>query len=247
MLDVTDNLVSRICVPPERVDTTAMTHLVVAADRAPPRSQTRQTIALRRGFWLGDAFASGSSATMTTRRWHHGPRGLSRSVPPRRWAPTSATDFTVVGIGDMSETCSAGCSCRSTSAGGGVRSPAFLDPDPIRCQLRSANGCSTCPGRGRTTTRADLRRRRGVASLGEIGPHRAAGPRGARARDGDGRLPDQLIRRFRRAGRPALERRHRYYVKALNQSHASRRPVQRRGEDRHLLRAGWSARAAAPG
>jgi len=64
LLDVTDNLVGGIVVPPPdtvRYDTDDP-YLVVAADKGTATfSDVANAIALERGFWLGDAFASGGS------------------------------------------------------------------------------------------------------------------------------------------------------------------------------------------
>src|SRR5690606_16087325 len=65
MLDVTDNLAEGIVVPPPQVVRRDGDdpYLVVAADKGTASfSDTANAIAVRRGFWLGDAFASGGSA-----------------------------------------------------------------------------------------------------------------------------------------------------------------------------------------
>ena len=62
MLDVTDNLRAGQVIPPDRVirHDGDDPYLVVAADKGTATfSDTANEIALRRGFWLGDAFASG--------------------------------------------------------------------------------------------------------------------------------------------------------------------------------------------
>ena len=64
MLDVTDNLEAGRVVPPARVvrHDGDDPYLVVAADKGTATfSDTANEIAMERGFWLGDAFASGGS------------------------------------------------------------------------------------------------------------------------------------------------------------------------------------------
>ncbi|MCU1427462.1 MAG: gdh [Actinomycetia bacterium] len=108
MLDVTDNLVDGTVVPPAQVvrydDDDP--YLVVAADKGTATfSDIANEIALSRGFWLGDAFASGGSAGYDHKKMGITARGAWESVKHhfREIAidPT-VDDFTVVGIGDMS-------------------------------------------------------------------------------------------------------------------------------------------------
>ncbi len=64
LLDVTDNIVDGDVVHPEgvRVLDGDDPYLVVAADKGTATfSDTANALALERGFWLGDAFASGGS------------------------------------------------------------------------------------------------------------------------------------------------------------------------------------------
>src|SRR3954452_18454882 len=64
LLALTDNLVDGTVVPPERVvrHDGDDTYLVVAADKGTATfSDLANEVALDRGFWLGDAFASGGS------------------------------------------------------------------------------------------------------------------------------------------------------------------------------------------
>jgi glutamate dehydrogenase len=108
LLDVTDNYAGGKVVPPERVHRYDGDdpYLVVAADKGTAHlSDTANRIALGRGFWLGDAFASGGSAgydhkatAITARgawvavRRHFGEMGVDPEKDPVR----------VAGIGDMS-------------------------------------------------------------------------------------------------------------------------------------------------
>ncbi len=113
LLEVADNLVyasdgTQQVVHPDRV----VRHdgddyyLVVAADKGTARfSDVANAIAERRGFWLGDAFASGGSVGYDHKKMAITSRGAWKSVE-RHFREigvnTDVDDFTVVGIGDMS-------------------------------------------------------------------------------------------------------------------------------------------------
>ena len=112
LLDVTDNLVhqgeGRETVHPARtvVHDANDTYLVVAADKGTARfSDIANSIAESRGFWLGDAFASGGSVGYDHKAMAITSRGAWESVERhfRELGVNAATDdFTAVGIGDMS-------------------------------------------------------------------------------------------------------------------------------------------------
>jgi glutamate dehydrogenase len=108
MLDVTDNLRAGRVVPPERVvrHDGDDPYLVVAADKGTATfSDTANEIALKRDFWLGDAFASGGSAGYDHKKMAITARGAWESVKfhfQTLGTDIAVTDFTVVGIGDMS-------------------------------------------------------------------------------------------------------------------------------------------------
>ncbi|HTK15874.1 MAG TPA: NAD-glutamate dehydrogenase [Acidimicrobiia bacterium] len=113
LLDVTDNLVtdaagaSQVVPPPQVVRFDGDDHyLVVAADKGTASfSDIANEIAGERGFWLGDAFASGGSAGYDHKEMGITARGAWESVRRhfRRLAINPDRDrFTVVGIGDMS-------------------------------------------------------------------------------------------------------------------------------------------------
>ena len=108
MLDVTDNLKAGRPVPPQRVVRRDGDdpYLVVAADKGTATfSDTANEIALARGFWLGDAFASGGSAGYDHKKMGITARGAWESVKFHFQAlgiDIDQTDFTVAGIGDMS-------------------------------------------------------------------------------------------------------------------------------------------------
>ena len=108
MLDITDNLQGGTVVPPPdcvRHDGDDP-YLVVAADKGTATfSDIANAIAVERGFWLGDAFASGGSAGYDHKAMGITARGAWESVKRHfreLGLDTQAQDFTVAGIGDMS-------------------------------------------------------------------------------------------------------------------------------------------------
>ncbi|RJO77541.1 NAD-glutamate dehydrogenase [Nocardia panacis] len=110
LLDVTDNVdrVSGNVVAPERVvrHDGDDTYLVVAADKGTATfSDIANDVANRYGFWLGDAFASGGSAGYDHKAMGITAKGAWESVKRHfleLGIDTQTTDFTVVGVGDMS-------------------------------------------------------------------------------------------------------------------------------------------------
>ncbi len=108
LLDVTDNLVNGAVVPPRDVVRRDGDdpYLVVAADKGTASfSDTANGIATARGFWLGDAFASGGSAGYDHKKMGITARGGWEAV--KRHFREMDRDiqrepFTVVGVGDMS-------------------------------------------------------------------------------------------------------------------------------------------------
>jgi glutamate dehydrogenase len=108
MLDITDNLRAGAVIPPERVvrHDGDDPYLVVAADKGTATfSDTANAIALKRGFWLGDAFASGGSAGYDHKKMGITARGAWESVKfhfRTLGVEISDSDFTVAGVGDMS-------------------------------------------------------------------------------------------------------------------------------------------------
>jgi glutamate dehydrogenase len=108
MLDLTDNLAGDRVVPPGEVvrydgDDP---YLVVAADKGTATfSDIANGISAEYGFWLGDAFASGGSSGYDHKAMGITARGAWESVKRHfrgLGVDTQSTDFTVVGIGDMS-------------------------------------------------------------------------------------------------------------------------------------------------
>jgi glutamate dehydrogenase len=108
LLDITDNLSGDGVVAPRdvvRLDGDDP-YLVVAADKGTATfSDVANEIAQTRGFWLGDAFASGGSVGYDHKKMGITARGAWESV---RWhfaalgLNPDTDDFTVAGIGDMS-------------------------------------------------------------------------------------------------------------------------------------------------
>jgi len=108
MLDLTDNIVGGKTVPPDntvRYDEDD-TYLVVAADKGTASfSDVANAIAEERGFWLGDAFASGGSAGYDHKKIAITSRGAWECVKRHfreLGVDTQSQAFTVAGIGDMS-------------------------------------------------------------------------------------------------------------------------------------------------
>ncbi len=108
LLDVTDNRVSGAVVPPPdltRHDSDDP-YLVVAADKGTATfSDYANAIAREYGFWLDDAFASGGSVGYDHKKMAITARGAWESVKRHfreMGVDTQTTDFTAVGIGDMS-------------------------------------------------------------------------------------------------------------------------------------------------
>ncbi len=108
LLDITDNLVNNRLIPPERTirHDGDDPYLVVAADKGTATfSDAANALALEAGFWLGDAFASGGSHGYDHKVMGITARGAWESVK-RHFREIGhniqTTDFTAVGVGDMS-------------------------------------------------------------------------------------------------------------------------------------------------
>ncbi len=107
LLDVTDNLVEGELVPPQQVirHDSDDPYLVVAADKGTATfSDIANEIAVKRGFWMGDAFASGGSIGYDHKKMGITARGGWVSVQ-RHFRELGVNvqkqDFSVVAIGDM--------------------------------------------------------------------------------------------------------------------------------------------------
>jgi len=108
LLDLTDNLVGGRAVPPPqvvRIDGDDP-YLVVAADKGTATfSDYANEVSQEYGHWLGDAFASGGSVGYDHKAMGITARGAWESVKRHfreMGVDIQTTDFTVVGIGDMS-------------------------------------------------------------------------------------------------------------------------------------------------
>lgn len=107
LLDLSDNIIDGEIDPPTRVvrfdDDDA--YLVVAADKGTATfSDVANEISVTRGFWLGDAFASGGSVGYDHKGMGITARGAWESVKRHfreMGVDCQSEDFTCVGIGDM--------------------------------------------------------------------------------------------------------------------------------------------------
>jgi len=108
LLDLTDNLIAGKAVPPPQVVRADGDdpYLVVAADKGTATfSDYANQISQEYGHWLGDAFASGGSVGYDHKAMGITARGAWESVMRHfreMGLDTQSTDFTVVGVGDMS-------------------------------------------------------------------------------------------------------------------------------------------------
>ena len=108
LLDITDNRVGDEIVTPARIVQRDVPdpYLVVAADKGTATfSDIANGIAEERGFWLGDAFASGGSAGYDHKKMGITARGGWESVKRHfreLGVDIQSQDFTAVGVGDMS-------------------------------------------------------------------------------------------------------------------------------------------------
>ena len=108
LLDVTDNLAGTTIVPPPLVVRRDGDdpYLVVAADKGTATfSDYANAVSLEYGHWLGDAFASGGSAGYDHKAMGITARGAWEGVKRafrERGTDIQQTEFTVVGVGDMS-------------------------------------------------------------------------------------------------------------------------------------------------
>lgn len=107
LLDVTDNIVGGKITHPDKVKIYDLPdpYLVVAADKGTATfSDLANSVSVERGFWLGDAFASGGSTGYDHKKVGITAKGAWESVK-RHFSETGKdiqkTPFTVVAIGDM--------------------------------------------------------------------------------------------------------------------------------------------------
>ncbi|HEY4829437.1 MAG TPA: NAD-glutamate dehydrogenase, partial [Solirubrobacteraceae bacterium] len=139
MLDITDNIVEGKVVAPERVvrydDDDP--YLVVAADKGTATfSDLANEVSQSYGFWLGDAFASGGSRGYDHKQMGITARGSWEAVKRHfreLGVDVQTTDFTAVGIGDMSGDVFGNgmlCSRHTRLIAAFNHLHVFLDPDP---------------------------------------------------------------------------------------------------------------------
>jgi glutamate dehydrogenase len=108
LLDITDNIKDNKIIHPKNVVCydDADPYLVVAADKGTAAfSDIANSIALARGFWLGDAFASGGEKGYDHKKIGITARGAWESIKRHFHElemDVMKTDITVIGIGDMS-------------------------------------------------------------------------------------------------------------------------------------------------
>jgi glutamate dehydrogenase len=107
LLDVTDNLIGGVVIPPEQVvrHDEDDPYLVVAADKGTATfSDISNAIAIERGFWLGDAFASGGSVGYDHKKMGITAKGAWISVQRHfreQGINVQEKSITAIGIGDM--------------------------------------------------------------------------------------------------------------------------------------------------
>ncbi|QVT81225.1 NAD-specific glutamate dehydrogenase [Nocardioides aquaticus] len=139
LLSVTDDRVDGATVPPRDVvrHDEDDSYLVVAADKGTATfSDLANEIAVARGFWLGDAFASGGSVGYDHKAMGITARGAWVSVQRHfreRGIDCQTEDFTCVGIGDMSGDVFGNgmlCSEHVRLVAAFDHRHVFLDPDP---------------------------------------------------------------------------------------------------------------------
>ncbi|HUA72007.1 MAG TPA: NAD-glutamate dehydrogenase [Solirubrobacteraceae bacterium] len=139
MLDITDNIVEGEVVAPKRVirydDDDP--YLVVAADKGTATfSDIANGVSADYGFWLGDAFASGGSQGYDHKAMGITARGAWESVKRHfreLGTDIQTTDFTAVGIGDMSGDVFGNgmlCSRHTRLLAAFNHMHVFIDPDP---------------------------------------------------------------------------------------------------------------------
>jgi hypothetical protein len=218
LLDVTDNLVNGEVVPPADVvrHDGDDTYLVVAADKGTATfSDIANKISLERGFWLGDAFASGGSVGYDHKAMGITARGAWVSVQRHfreMGVDCQREDFTCVGIGDMSGDVFGNGMLLSEH----TRLVAAFDHrtssstrTPTRRVVRRSVALFDCRARaGRTTTAL-------ISGAAGSSPHRKSirSPQLSRGLGLDEVMPmtrASCSTRSSRTGRPALERRHRH-------------------------------------
>ena len=244
LLDVTDNLEGDVVLPPPDVRRRDGDdpYLVVAADKGTATfSDTANAIALERGFWLGDAFASGGSNGYDHKKMGITAKGAWEAVK-RHFRELDrdiqASPFTVVGVGDMSG---------DVFGNGMLLSPQirliaafdhrdiFIDPDPDPDQKRTMAERQRLFELPRSSwqdyDKKLLSKGGGVysRSLKNVALF-AEGPQGARPRQRSGDAAGGDRRHPQGRGRSALVRGYRHLCAWLRRD---RRAGRRQGQRRH--------------
>ena len=222
LLDLTDSLVADEAVTPTdvvRYDDDDP-YLVVAADKGTATfSDIANGLSAEYGFWLGDAFASGGSTGYDHKGMGITARGAWESVKRHfreLGTDIESTDFTVVGIGDMSGDVFGNGMLLSRHiklVGAFDHRHVFLDPDPDpeqsfgeRSRLFAVPGSSWADYDDRLISTGG-----GIfPAHGEVNPAVARGSGGPRHRRGGAHAERSHPRPPPSPRRPALERRHRH-------------------------------------
>ena len=254
MLDLTDNIVGGVVVPPPQVvrHDGDDPYLVVAADKGTATfSDMANDLAAEYGFWLGDAFASGGSSGYDHKGMGITARGAWESV--RRHFHVLGVDADTAPITVVGHRRHVGRRVRQRhapqpghAAGRGLRPPPRVRrPEPRPGGVVGGAQAAVRPPRlvvGRLRPRQDLRRRRRVAARRpRASPCR---PRCSAALGTDAATltPTELLSTILRgAGRPAVERRHRHVREG-----ARRRPTPTSATG-PTTACGWTAPTSAPG
>ncbi len=194
-------------------------YLVVAADKGTATfSDIANGVAESYGFWLGDAFASGGSRRLRPQGdGDHGAQRLGVGAAPlpraRRRRPERGLPGRRHRRHERRRVRQRDAAERAHPARGRVRPPPHLPrPDPGRGGLaRGAPAAVRAAALvvGGLRHVADLRGRRRLPARGEVDPALAGDPRGARRRRRVADAERADVGDPARAGRPAVERRHR--------------------------------------
>ena len=245
MLDITDNIVEGEVVPPKRVvrydDDDP--YLVVAADKGTATfSDIANEVSQSYGFWLGDAFASGGSNGYDHKAMGITARGAWESVKRHfreLGTDIQTTDFTAVGIGDMSGDVFGNgmlCSRHTKLLAAFNHMHVFIDPDPDpNASYDERKRLFDLPRSAWSDYDESLISEGGGDLLAqrEVDHALPPGPRGARhrGRAAPAQRPDPGDPQG--AGRPAVQRRHRDLREGLDRvPRGCRRQGQRRGPGR---------------
>ena len=254
LLDVTDTIAGGKVVPPPDVvrHDEDDPYLVVAADKGTATfSDIANAIAIEYGFWLGDAFASGGSAGYDHKQMGITARGAWESVKRHfreLGTDIETTDFTVVGIGDMSGDVFGNGMLLSRHIrliGAFDHRHVFLDPTPdAAASFAERERLFGLPGSSWADYDPAL-----ISPGGGVFPRTAKSialspeVRAALGVEAESLTPSELIHALlsapvdsARSGRPALERRHRHVREGAGgtacrgrRPHERRRPGRRRG------------------